>query len=49
MIGGNIMRKDLGKKTSFLPLPVLIIGTYDKDGNANAMNGEDWQIITKYM
>ena len=22
----------------FLPLPVLILGTYDKDGKANAMN-----------
>ena len=23
---------------NFLPLPVLMIGTYDKDGNANVMN-----------
>ena len=41
------MRKDLGKKTSFLPLPVLIIGTYDKDGNANAMNAA-WGGLTDY-
>ena len=27
------MRKDLGSKMSFLPLPVLIIGTYDENGN----------------
>lgn len=47
MIGGNIMRKDLGKKTSFLPLPVLIIGTYDKNGNANAMNAA-WGGLTDY-
>ncbi len=31
------MRKDLGNKMNFLPLPVLMIGTYDKDGNANLM------------
>lgn len=32
------MRKDFGKKTWFYPMPVLIIGTYDEDGNADAMN-----------
>lgn len=32
------MRKNLGNKNYFLPLPVLIIGTYDENGNANAMN-----------
>ena len=32
------MRKDFGAKTLFFPLPVLIIATYDKDGNPNAMN-----------
>ncbi len=41
------MRKDLGKKTSFLPLPVLIIGTHDKDGNANAMNAA-WGGLTDH-
>ncbi|HAM78459.1 MAG: flavin reductase family protein [Treponema sp.] len=30
--------KDLGAKTLFFPMPVLIIGTYDKDGKPNAMN-----------
>lgn len=25
------MRKDLGNKMNFLPLPVLMIGTYDKE------------------
>lgn len=32
------MRKDFGVKPWILPQPVLIIGTYDKDGKANAMN-----------
>ena len=32
------MRKDLGNKMNFLPLPVLMIGTYDEKGNANVMN-----------
>ncbi len=30
--------KDFGSKPWVLPQPVLIIGTYDKDGNPNAMN-----------
>lgn len=32
------MRRDLGKKLAFLPLPVLMIGTYDADGKADVMN-----------
>ena len=32
------MRKDYGTKSWVFPMPVLIIGTYDKDGKANAMN-----------
>ena len=32
------MRKNFGKQTWVLPQPVLIIGTYDKDGNPDAMN-----------
>lgn len=32
------MRKDLGKKLNFMPLPVLMIGTYDENGKANLMN-----------
>lgn len=32
------MRKNFGTKPWFYPLPVLIIGTYDEEGNANAMN-----------
>lgn len=28
------MRRNLGNKMNFLPLPVLMIGTYDKDGKA---------------
>ncbi len=32
------MRKDFGTKTVITPLPVLIIGTYDENGKADAMN-----------
>ena len=32
------MRKNLGRKTWMFPLPVLILGTYDENGVANAMN-----------
>ena len=32
------MRKNFGKKTWLFPCPVLIIATYDADGNADAMN-----------
>lgn len=32
------MRKDLGAKPYLFPQPVMIIGTYDEAGNANAMN-----------
>ena len=32
------MKKSIGPKTWFFPLPVLIIATYDKLGNPNAMN-----------
>lgn len=32
------MRKNFGAKTFLYPQPVMIIGTYDENGNANAMN-----------
>lgn len=32
------MRKDFGAKPWLFPMPVLIIGTYDKSGNPDAMN-----------
>lgn len=32
------MRKDFGAKTYLYPQPVLMIGTYDEDGNPNLMN-----------
>ena len=32
------MRKNFGKKTWLYPMPVLIVSTYDKDGNVDAMN-----------
>ena len=31
------MRKNFGVKTWMFPMPVLIIGTYDENGNPNAM------------
>lgn len=37
--------KTLGPKPWVLPQPVLVIGTYDKDGTPNAMNaawGGQW-------
>ncbi len=32
------MRKNFGRQTWLYPLPVLIIGSYDENGNPNAMN-----------
>lgn len=32
------MRKNFGTKPWFFPLPVLIVGTYDENGNPDAMN-----------
>ena len=32
------MRKNFGAKTWLYPMPVLIIGTYDEEGNPDAMN-----------
>lgn len=32
------MRKNLGVKPYFMPLPVLLVATYNEDGTANAMN-----------
>ena len=31
------MKKSLGARTIIYPTPVLVIGTYDKDGKANVM------------
>ncbi len=41
------MRKNLGVKTFIYPQPVLIIGTYDKDGKPNAMNAA-WGMVADY-
>lgn len=41
------MRRNLGDKMDFLPLPVLMIGTYDEYGNANVMNAA-WGGIYDY-
>ena len=32
------MRKNFGSNPFMYPMPVLIIGTYNEDGTANAMN-----------
>lgn len=32
------MKKNFGKQTYLYPMPVLIIATYDEDGNVDAMN-----------
>lgn len=39
------MRKDFGAKPYLYPMPVLIIATYDAQGNPNAMNAA-WGCIT---
>ena len=41
------MRKDFGSKTWLYPMPVLIIGTFDENGKANAMNAA-WGGIYDY-
>ncbi|MBQ8451846.1 MAG: flavin reductase family protein [Clostridia bacterium] len=41
------MRKNFGKKTWFYPMPVVIIGTYDENGKANAMNAA-WSGVYDY-
>ena len=41
------MRKDFGPQTWMFPMPVLIIGTYDENGNPNAMNAA-WGGIFDY-
>ena len=41
------MRKDFGSQTWMFPMPVLIIGTYDENGNPNAMNAA-WGGIYDY-
>ncbi len=40
-------RVNFGAKPLMYPQPVLIIGTYDKDGNPNAMNAA-WGITTDF-
>lgn len=40
-------RVDFGAKPLMFPMPVLIIGTYDENGVANAMNAA-WGITTDY-
>ena len=44
------MRKNFGKQTCVYPMPVFIVGTYDENDNADAMNAawggiyDDYQI-----
>ena len=32
------MRKNMGVKSFFMPLPVMVVATFNEDGTANAMN-----------
>ena len=41
------MRKNFGKKTTMIPMPVLILGTYDENGEPDAMNAA-WGSIYDY-
>ena len=41
------MRKNFGPQTWIYPMPVLIIGSYDENGNPNAMNAA-WGGIYDY-
>lgn len=41
------MRKDLGVKPAIYPMPVLVIGTYDENGTANAMTAA-WAGISEF-
>ena len=41
------MRKDFGPQSWLFPMPVLIIGTYDENGNPDAMNAA-WGSIYDY-
>ena len=41
-------RVDFGAKPWILPMPVLIIGTYDRDGVPDAMNAA-WGMISDYQ
>lgn len=41
------MRKNFGSKYLMYPMPVLIIGSYNEDGSANAMTAA-WGIICDY-
>ena len=43
------MRKNIGKKPWFYPLPVLIIGTYDENGVPDAMNAAYGGLYTASM
>lgn len=41
------MRTNLGNKWQFLPLPVVVIGTFDSDGKPNAMTAA-WSTVYEY-
>lgn len=43
------MRKNIGSKPWFYPLPVLIIGTYDENGVPDAMNAAYGGLYTSSM
>ena len=41
------MRRNLGNKWQFLPLPVVVIGTFDKYNNPNAMTAA-WSTVYEF-
>ncbi len=48
------MKKNLGVKPYLMPMPVLIIGTYNENGTANAMNAawgtlSDANVVALYL
>lgn len=43
------MRKNIGRKSWFYPLPIFIIGTYDENGTPNAVNALDGRLYRSDM
>lgn len=43
------MRKNIGRKSWFYPLPIFVIGTYDENGTPNAVNALDGRLYRSDM
>lgn len=46
-LGVKNMKVDFGKQTYLYPMPVLIIATYDENGNADIMNAKLFLMMIK--